>query len=154
MGLFSRKNNVNKKIYLYAVYKTTDRDRFLTITVTKDEAEEYIIALLKNNNLNHYNSWCELQGLNPCCFESWRIYFDTCITDEEKSEYLICRICYALKDLIAMIRMFGGCEPIGCSFESPAEFEYVKTKFILADAAEALKNDLERLSSDEVDNGK
>lgn len=121
-------NRDKSQIKLYAVIKREAPDKFLTVTTKKDEAVEYALKLLKLEHLSHFQSWCILRNYSSNCPESWDIYFNDCISEAEKHDYIISKISYKLKDLAGIIRMFGGCVPLGCSYDLPVEYEYSKAK--------------------------
>lgn len=125
LELFDRKN---KKINLFVLTKRSDPDRFLCVSVSEKDAIEYAHTALKFIHDTHFQAWCALRDYDYKTAHAWDEYFDTCITYEEKSEYLITNVTYKLKDIVAIMRMFGGCQPIGCSFETPVEYEHAKHK--------------------------
>lgn len=55
MGLF-KKNLKNKGIHLYVAVLREKPKNFLTITLTEDEALEYIKKLLKILNFSHFSA--------------------------------------------------------------------------------------------------
>lgn len=122
MGLFNNKKN--KKVYLYAVVKKDNSKNFLTLTLSKDEAIEYIKNLLKILNFSHFNSWCLLKEVDVNDDKSWTEYLAVCAS-EQLEEYSIVKVSYLFKDIVAMIRMFGHCIPIGCSFDTAIEKLYL-----------------------------
>lgn len=63
MGLF-KKNLKNKGIYLYVAVLREKPKNFLTITLTEDEALEYIKKSLKILNFSHFTAWCKLKDYN------------------------------------------------------------------------------------------
>lgn len=125
MSLFS---NENKKINLYVLTKSDNPDRFLCIGLSKDNVNEYAHNLLKFAHKPHFQAWCALRDYDYMDIRSWERYFLECIDDEEKSEYIISNVTYKLKDIVAIMRMFGGCQPIGCSFETQVEYDHAKHK--------------------------
>lgn len=125
MSLF---NQENKKLNLFILTKKDTPDVFLCITLSKDEANEYAHALLKFAHRPHFQAWCALRDYDYTEESSWNEYFLTCINDAEKSQYIIRKVTYKLKDIVAIMRMFGGCSPIGCAFESEIEHDYAKSK--------------------------
>lgn len=122
MGLFNNKKN--KKVYLYAVIKKDDSKNFLTLTLSKYEAIEYIKNLLKILNFSHFKSWCLLKEIDVNDDKSWTEYLAVCAS-EQLEEYSIVKVSYLFKDIVAMIRMFGHCIPIGCSFDTAMEKLYL-----------------------------
>ena len=129
MGLF----NNEKKIEAYALKSKNVPDKFLTITTTAKEAAEYGTILLMLRHKSHFESWCENNGLDKTRLSSVTSYYHKCISDEEKSEFVITKIKYTLKSVMAALRMLGNCYPIGCSFDLEAENEHFKA--VLAEMA-------------------
>lgn len=121
MGLF---NNKNKKVYLYAVVKKDNTKNFLTLTSSECDAIEYIKNLLKILNFSHFTAWCRLKEIDVNDDKSWVEYLAVCAS-EQLEEYSIVKVSYLFKDIVAMIRMFGHCIPIGCSFDTPMEKLYL-----------------------------
>ena len=121
--------NPNKtQVSFFAVFKKENPDAFLTITVKKQEAIEYALKLLKLEHLSHFQAWCMLRDYDYNSQKPWDKYFEECISEAEKSDYIISKISYNIKDLAAIIRMFGKCAPLGCSYDTPVEYEYAKAQ--------------------------
>lgn len=125
MSLFNRDN---KKLDFWVLTKKDDPDKFLSITLSKAEAIEYAHTMLKFAHKPHFQAWCALRDYDWTTLSAWEQYFIECIDYEEKAEYSITNITYKLKDIAAIMRMFGGCSPIGCSFETPVEYDHAKAK--------------------------
>lgn len=127
-------NNIikNKKVKFYAAMDReaakSESHGMLTITATKDEALEYLNVYLKKIHSSHYTAWCDLHNLSSTNPMSWEKYFNECITPAEKHRYFICRQTFRIKNLVVLLRMFGGCIPIGCSFDILDEYKYLEAK--------------------------
>ena len=120
MGIFNKK----KQITVYALTHTQVKNKFLTISDNKYDMYEYVMALLQIQHQAHFETWCQVRALDKEDFDNWVTYYSSCISDEEKSSFQAIKIKYNLRDVIAIMRMFGNCFPIGCSFDTEAEYEY------------------------------
>lgn len=127
ISLFN-KDRQNKKLELFVLTKKSDPDKFLTITLSQEDAIAYAHTLLKFSHKAHFQAWCALRDYDYKDSDSWEEYFVFCISDEEKLEYVVTSVTYKLKDIVAIMRMFGGCQPIGCPFETSVEYEHAKYK--------------------------
>lgn len=116
------------KFRLYALIHSSHPNNFLTIVSSKNEAREYAQLYIKLKHLDHFIAWSEARDLNPDDIEVWNSYFEKCIQPEEKDEYRVVKIYYEKSNLLAMLRMFCNCAPLGCSFDTNVEYEYVKHK--------------------------
>lgn len=119
-------NNKNKTLKLYILSKGDNLDNFLCVALSKKDIVEYLNKLLKFEHLPHYQAWCSIHEYDAESNVAWKEYFDTCIDFPEKSRYKIANVTYKLNDVVAIMRMFGGCIPIGCSFETQSEHAYMK----------------------------
>lgn len=126
-----------KKIPLYVLISDDHPGIFLTFTNEKSEATEYAFNYLIYKNFSHFKSWCELRDINFEDPKSAEEYFSTVIDQEEKNKYKVLKIDYAINDMVSILRMFGGCIPLGCSFDRPAEIQYfndnLKQKGVMED---------------------
>lgn len=116
----------NKKVTFFVVQSIDDCNAFLTIVCDKKDAIEFILKLLKLEKLNHFQAWCNLRNLDPSSDAAWSLYFNTCVPKEDKMKYVIRKIYYKLNDVGAILRMFGGCSPLGCKFDTPQEYDHLK----------------------------
>ena len=127
----------NKLIKLFAVVDADDINsegvcdfrttkKFYTITDNYDECDEYIYTREIADHMEHYVMWCQQRNLNPSDDANWDSYAEIVLGDN--SDYGIITFQIAWEDLIAFIRMFQGCYPIGCSFDRKVETEYFKTQ--------------------------
>lgn len=126
MWPFTKKKD--KKLSLFVLTKKDNPDRFLSIGLSKNEMIEYAHTLLRFEHEPHFKSWCTLRGYDADQKASWDEYFKTCIDQYRKSEYFITNVLYRLEDVVAIMRMFGGCSPIGCTFETDTEYDHAKSK--------------------------
>lgn len=127
ISLFNR-NRENKKLNLFVLTKKDDPNRFLCIALSKDDVIEYAHSLIKFSHQAHFQAWCALRDYDYKSIDAWEEYFTNCISYEERADYIITNVSYKLKDVVAIMRMFGGCSPIGCSFETPVEYDHAKSK--------------------------
>lgn len=125
MSLFNR---ANRKLKLFVLTRRDDPNRFLCISLTKKDILEYAHALLKFEHKPHFESWCLLRGYDPNDSKSWDKYFNICVNTVDTPTYIITNVSYKLQDVVAILRMFGGCAPIGCSFETDIEYTHAKKK--------------------------
>lgn len=123
MGIFNRK----RKVVAYAVISNNIKNKFLTITKDISSAHEYIMMLLKHQHKTHFEAWCQIRELDVGKSSSWLSYYDDCIDISEKEEFQIIKVKYELENIFAVLRMFGNCIPLGCSFDKEIEEIYFKT---------------------------
>ena len=140
MGIF----NKDKKIVAYAVITKQIKNKFLTITKNTFEAYEYVMLLLKLQHQCHFDSWCLTRKLDKDNPNNWLVYYENCIEDEEKDNFQIIKIKYHIRDVLAILRMFGNCFPLGCSFDTDVERLYFKTILNDRSSQEAENNNLEK----------
>ena len=120
--------NKEEQLVFYAISLVKEPTKFLSLTLTKEEATEFVLQHLKMRNLEHFSSWCDCHELNVNDDLAWLKYFNDVLTVKDKTEYTINKIGYTYINLGAFLRMFSGCLPIGCSFDQPIEYEYVDSK--------------------------
>ena len=147
MNIFKR--IFTRKIHAYALIDTEKAHKFLTVTTSKLDAKEYLIALLTVLHNEHFISWCELRDFDPESVESWITYYATAIDQAEINKYKIIDVWYSHQDLLAIVRMFGHCFPIGCSFETEAEILYFESLLANAQANFQEQSESEEQSTDE-----
>lgn len=138
-------NKNNKKISFFIVQDNKDSPNFLTVTCKKEDAVDFAYKYLRVKNFDHFKLWCDLRELDPQSDSAWERYFQTCLTIEEKRKYLIRKVTYKMNDLAAILRMFGGCLPIGCSFDTESEYNYLKYKLQSQEATKTLAKTLEEV---------
>ena len=139
-----------KKITFYLVLDQKQNNKILTITATKKEAIEFGYRFLKVKHYDHYNRWCELKNLNPDSDNAWARYFMNVLTMEEKIQYAVAKRIYELNNVAAIMRMFAGCFPLGCSFDTPTEYSYLKSKLESQElAAKWMKETIEEAKKEE-----
>ena len=106
----------------------TPNCKYYTLTYTKEDCEEYIDCKLYDDNEEHYQQWCNLRNLNSYEENSWNEYYNTVLYD--KNPYAIIKMQIMFSDLLAMVRLFEGCHPIGCSFDKKLELMYYNEDII------------------------
>lgn len=151
MGIF----NINKKLTVYALVSKQIKNRFLTISDDKTDVYEYAMLLLKLQHQDHFESWCQLRQIEKPDLNAWLRYYATSIDAEEKEDLQVIKVSYHKKDVIAMLRMFGNCFPIGCSFDTELERRYydnlVKEKNIIEQKTSQVEE--EQLAKEDNSNG-
>lgn len=121
MGFFKKRHDK-----IFEVYTVVHKDRpkhFLTITLTQKEAFEYAVKQLRVIKFDHFEQWCNLRNYDVEDDKAFEEYYINCIDLEEKNEYLICKVQYKHRDIVAALRTLGKCVPLGCSFDTPLELE-------------------------------
>lgn len=122
MGIFNKK----KQIIVYALISKSIENKFLTISENRLDAYEYAMAFMRLQHQNHFDTWCELRQLDKDDINNWLQYYDMCIEDDEKNNFQVVKVRYNVKDVVTILRMFGNCFPLGCSFDTEIEKEYFK----------------------------
>ena len=148
---------MGKKLTFYLVIDQSQNNQILTITLTKKQAIEYGYQYLKIKNYDHYSRWCELKEFDPESENAWFRYFTNVLTMEEKSKYAVAKRIYKLDTVASIMRMFAGCLPLGCSFDTPTEYLYLKNKWDSQDAAAKwIKENVKQpeQKTEETENGK
>lgn len=118
------------KIKLYVLINTDNKNIFLTITNKLSQALEYAENLIKLNHGIHFINWCEAHNFAVDDVKAWNTYFNDCITDDEKLKYKALKISYSKNDIASIMRMFIGCVPLGCSFDTSLEYKYISDKIL------------------------
>jgi hypothetical protein len=129
------------KLKAIAVSKTEAPEKIITIVSTKAQANEYIIKVLFNEYKEHFTQWCSLRNYDVNAKESWELYFKTVIPMEAKSKFLITNLRYNEADLLAILRMFSHCQPLGCSYDTLLEYNYIANNIKIAQTLEATFKD-------------
>lgn len=136
-------NRNNKKISFYVAQDKKNISKFLTLTCTKQEAVDFCYKYMRIQNFNHFKLWCVLRELNVDDENAWKKYYDNVISIEEKKQYIITKITYKLNDVAAILRMFGGCLPVGCSFDTKEEYNYLNYRLETQKATKDLAQNLQ-----------
>jgi len=118
----------NKKIKLYGVFLENDMSKLLTIVQNKQDINEYVNKLLKLEHSIHYSTWLQVRSLQDS-EDNWKEYFNKVLTDEDKLKFSVCKLVYKKEQLSSILRMFCGCTPIGCSFNTQAEYNYFSQQY-------------------------
>ena len=125
------------KIVAYGLISKEIKNKFLTITKDANGALEYSMLVLKLKHLDHFLMWCDARQLDKGDIKNWLNYYENCVPNSDKEEFKIVRVTYELDNVLAILRMFGNCFPIGCSFDTEVERTYFKS--IVDDAQKQLK---------------
>lgn len=139
--MFSKKRKKDKKISVYAIISSDNPRQILNIVRTRENALEFARALIKKHHKEHFESWCGLKNLDVKDEKAFDLYFDTVVDDKEKRKYKTTKIFYTIYDLLAIVRMFGGYESLGCSYESELEMLYKETIDELVENIESKDNE-------------
>lgn len=115
------------QIQIYTVVSKQDLSKFLTLVNTKDQCREFVSNIFKVERREHYLSWCDLKEVDADDASNWECYYNTCVSPVDKNEYLIKPITYQWQEILGIMRMFGGCVPIGSSFDTAMEKLYFQT---------------------------
>ena len=111
---------------------------------------EYGYKYLRLKHFDHFKMWCELRSLSIDSEAAWATYFTKVLTYEEKAGYAIAKQTYKLNNLAAVLRMFGGCFPLGCSFDTETEYLYLKTKLeAQEEALQKIHDNVEKMIKEE-----
>ena len=136
-----------KKINLFVAQDKDDPSRFLTVTCTKEDAVDFCYKFLRIQKFNHFKLWCDLRKLNVEDESSWDKYYSQCVTIDEKKKFIIRKIRYNFNDVAAIMRMFGGCMPVGCSFDTKTEYDYLNYKLETQKATKTITDTLQDVFS-------
>ena len=131
--IINNKKLQGKLIHLFAVIPMEDfkalkshkaklPGKFLTITQTEDDAMEYIMIMEIEEHKEHYCAWCEQRNLNPLNDSNWEMYRTVVIGDD--CDYAVYEMNIYWEDVVAFLRMFQGCIPVGCLYEREIESVY------------------------------
>lgn len=130
--MFERiKNLFRKKVYLYLVYKSEDANSLVTVLEKEYQINEFINRNIIVHNYNHFKAWCKLREMDYTKIESENAYIDNFLdtaTEESlnKYTYIVKKVYYTKTALASILRMFNGCLPLGCSYETEVEDVYAK----------------------------
>ena len=150
--MFRRK----KKLKFFAVVDSRKADVILTITETKEQAIMYATNLLKLKYYEHFVRWAECHHYSQEDEEGWKVYFNDCITLDEKQAYKLIPVFYTTTNLASLLRMFAGSVPLGCDFESDIEYDYFfaklrKGEYQDNDLIKSIKSNLEDIMGKSLD---
>ena len=118
-----------KKIPLYLVYRNENPASLVTVLADKKQIDEFIDRMIIVDNWDDYKLWCNLRNLDYKNLESYYSYIDNYIATnpeevESKYTFIVTKTFYTKEALSSILRMFNGCVPLGCSYESPVEITY------------------------------
>lgn len=109
----------------YVPEKNPDESpHILSIAVSKDDLVEYAHIWLRNYLIDEYIQWADDEDLDWEEWATWNLYFDTEVSQTLKDRLKVQKMKFKASDIAAMLRMFGSCKPIGCSFETHLEDAY------------------------------
>ena len=119
----------NKTIPLYLVYKNENPESLVTVLANENQINEFIDKMILVDNWEHFKMWCNLRKLDYKNVNSQYYYIDNYIEtnpEEVRSKYtfIVKKTLYTKEALSSILRMFNGCVPVGCSYESPVEVTY------------------------------
>lgn len=119
----------NKTIPLYLVYKNENPESLVTVLANEKQINEFIDKMILVDNWEHFKMWCNLRKLDYKNINSQYYYIDNYIEtnpEEVRSKYtfIVKKTLYTKEALSSILRMFNGCVPVGCSYESPVEVTY------------------------------
>lgn len=115
----------DKKLRFFTVVEASAPANLLTIVLTKGEALEYAETRIYVEHQEHFQSWCALRNYDAEDADAWTEYLTVLIeNDALEDNYLIMPVTYYYDNIASILRMFGGCAPIGCSFDTAAEKIY------------------------------
>jgi len=117
-----------KKFKFFGAIFKAKPEVLLTVTTSEKEALEYVNIIIKMNHLFHYKLWCDMRNFSLDSEKAWLQYFNDCVTEEEKFSYNIITFYYDIKTVASLARMFGGCIPLGASFDDESEYDLLKSK--------------------------
>lgn len=145
-----------KKIHFYAVTNKNQPKQILTLTCTKMQAVDFCYRFLRVKHFDHFKMWCEMRDLDVNSESAWSTYFNNCIDKEERCEYLIHKKVYELNNVAAILRMFGGCLPMGCKFDTENEYKYLEYKLQTQEIASKLmqsnlKEKIDKMMQEELE---
>lgn len=147
--MFERiKNLFRKKVYLYLVYKNEDDSSLVTVLEKEYQINEFINRNILVHNYKHFKAWCELRKIDYTKVESENAYIDNFFNtateeDLKKYTYIIKKAYYTKTALASILRMFNGCFPLGCSYETEVEIAYAN---VLFEEVEKVKQKEKRLN--------
>lgn len=143
----------NKKLVYYSIKLASDPLKILSVVTSKKEAEEFINKLLYLEHIQDFDSWCFYKEIPDNEKQNhWIEYFNTRLSKEEKNKYVYYKIIYRYTDLAVILRMFCGCKPIGCSFDTKDEYSYISAKSYIKQVLDKNLNTLkEALLNDDTE---
>ena len=133
--MFERiKNLFRKKVYLYLVYKNEDDNSLVTVLEKEYQIDEFIHRNILIHNYKHFKAWCDLRKMDYTKIESENAYINNFLNtateeDLKKYTYVIKKAYYTKTALASILRMFNGCFPLGCSYETEVEVDYANFLF-------------------------
>ena len=133
----------NPKVVVFTVAPKSDPNNVFTIVRTKDEAFEYVDRKLQADNWSHFNMWCGCHGMNSHTKEAWEAYRRVTLSPEDYRRYQVAKLKIPLSKVVAIMRGFFECVPLGCSFDDPLELGTL-LKAVGPEVAEKIQKELEK----------
>lgn len=123
-----------KKIKLYVISKcplgSTDdefRNNIVTFVTEKKQVIEYVNKRLIVDHYDHYKQWCEVHNLDICNPDAENEYLKTVgATWDDYCQYTFKKFIYNLNEIASIFRITNKCSPVGTSYETAAEIEYME----------------------------
>ena len=115
----------NKILRVFGLAKKDCPEQFITITSKMEGCLEHLKLLFRYNNSEHYTCWCNNNDFEVDTKESIDKYFNTCVSESSKAEYVILPMEFRWSDIVAIMRMFAGCVPLGASFDTAPEYKKI-----------------------------
>ena len=117
MGLFKKKE---KLVSFFIVSDIDNKNKIYTFTNSYDQAYEYMCKLyLYLYRYDHYYNWCELRNLKPGDEAIVKYIIENEL--DVLSKFSIDLISYTENNLSALFRIYNGCVPLNCSYETTEE---------------------------------
>ena len=92
----------------------------------KKDLKEFVYRYLVITNYEHYQSWCELKSYDKEDFKNYTKYVNSCHVDEVK-DFIAYKHIFKRDALAAILRMFNRCFPVGSSYETKTEVDYMNS---------------------------
>ena len=126
-----------KKIKLFVISKSpmgsSDKDfreNIVAYVTKKKDIIEYIRKRVIMDHYAHYEQWCELQKLNSEDEGPIDKYFDL-FADMwgDLVNYTYKKYTYSIEEIASIMRILNKCVPVGGTYETDAEIEYMNNYF-------------------------
>ena len=120
MGLFKKKTPNTK---FWCISDKEDNQHFYTFTNTYPQALEYLFKLyVYQKRYEHFIQWCEFHNKDKSDDKSVIEYVSS-LEVNLSDYYTIGQIEYTPENLASLFRIYNGCVPLNCSFETNLERE-------------------------------
>ena len=146
-----------KRKSFWVVYLTAEQNiahkNYLTVVSDKKSAIEYIQRKLVMDHLDHFKQWVNLHGFSSIdSQQAFELYIKTVLEPEDLAVYSLGKIMYTDDELSSILRITMGCDPVGCSYETPAEIQLALFKLPedkIAEIKSEVKKQFEILKKDQ-----